>query len=40
MEVFQLNLFTGFITQKFRDANKPVLNRLYSLKNAACVCAN
>lgn len=32
MEVFQLNLFPDFITQKFRDANKPVLNRLHILK--------
>lgn len=32
MEVFQFNFFHGFITQKFRDANKLVLNRLHSLK--------
>lgn len=38
MEGFQLNLFTGFIMQKFRDANKPIFNRLY--KSATCVCAS
>lgn len=29
MEVFQFSLFPGFITQKFRDANKPV-HTIYS----------
>lgn len=32
MEIFQFNLLPGFITQKFRDANKPVLSRLHILK--------
>lgn len=32
MEVFKFNLLLDFITQKFRDANKPVRNRLHILK--------
>lgn len=37
MEVFQLNLLTGFIIQKFKGANKPLLN---ILKSATGVYAN
>lgn len=40
MDIFQFNLFPGFITQKFMDANKPVLNRLHILKSTIFVCAN
>lgn len=37
MEVFQLNLLTGFIIQKFKGVNKPLLN---ILKSATGVYAN